>query len=78
MAEALSGVRIIELTSSPAAGLAGMILADFGAEVLRVAHPAGNVDDALPEASMYRRGTPKSSTSSLASSRFDGVSRSKQ
>ncbi len=56
MAEALSGVRVIELASNPAAGLAGMILADFGAEVLRVAHPAGNVDDALPEASMYRRG----------------------
>ncbi len=56
MAEALSDVRIIELGSSPAAGLAGMILADFGAEVLRVAHPSGNADDNLPAASMYRRG----------------------
>ncbi len=39
MSEALRGIRVVSLTDGPAGGLTGMILADFGAEVVRVAHP---------------------------------------
>ena len=34
MTEALAGVRILDLTNGPAGGIASMILADFGAEVI--------------------------------------------
>ncbi len=56
MTDALRGMRILELAAGPAAGLATMILADFGAEVMRIRHPDGNLDDTLPAATMYRRG----------------------
>ena len=34
MSEVLKGVRVVDLTRGPAGGLATMIMADFGAEVL--------------------------------------------
>ena len=47
MSEALRGLRVLDLSNGPAAGLATMHLADFGAEVLRIErsnpHPARRV-----------------------------------
>ncbi|MEM9620579.1 MAG: CoA transferase [Pseudomonadota bacterium] len=54
---ALAGVRVIDLTSGPAGGLATMILADFGAQVLRVVHPQKTDPmETLAAAPMWRRG----------------------
>ena len=40
MAKALEGIRILDLTRGPAGGLATMILADFGAEVIVIDGPS--------------------------------------
>jgi len=53
---ALAGLRVLDLTSGPAGGLATMILADFGAEVLLVERPGGDPFARLPAAPMWRRG----------------------
>jgi formyl-CoA transferase len=39
----LAGVRVVELTTTWAGPMAGCILADFGADVVKVEHPAGEV-----------------------------------
>lgn len=57
MTQALAGVRILDLTNGPAGGIASMILADFGAEVITVLGP-GERDLApkLAAGRMWRRG----------------------
>lgn len=39
---ALDGIRVIDFTSGPAGGLATTVLADFGAEVIKVEPPGGD------------------------------------
>ena len=39
----LAGVRVVELTTTWAGPMCGCMLADFGAEVVKVEHPAGEV-----------------------------------
>jgi formyl-CoA transferase len=39
----LAGVRVVELTTTWAGPMAGCMLADFGADVIKVEHPAGEV-----------------------------------
>lgn len=56
MARALEDVRVLDLTTGPAGGLATMILADFGADVLVIERPSGDPLAALPAAPMWRRG----------------------
>jgi len=57
MSQALEGIRILDLTSGPAGGMATMILADFGADVLSIEHPHETRPlDTLPAAPMWRRG----------------------
>ena len=54
MAKALEGIRVLDLTRGPAGGLATMILADFGAEVVVIdayEDPLLN----LPASPMWRR-----------------------
>jgi crotonobetainyl-CoA:carnitine CoA-transferase CaiB-like acyl-CoA transferase len=53
----LSGLRILDLSRGPAAGLSTMILADFGAEVL-VVNRSGEADPLAdsPSAPMWNRG----------------------
>lgn len=52
---ALEGVRVLDISSGPATGLATMVLADFGAEVLGVDRPDEPFLN-LPSAPMWRRG----------------------
>jgi len=47
-ATALRGLRVVELSSGVAAGIVGMLLADFGAEVVLVEPPEGSSDRAQP------------------------------
>ena len=56
MPEALAGLRVIEIGAGPVTGMAGMILADFGAEVLRVKSPLERPLDALGASPMWGRG----------------------
>ena len=41
MTEVLKGVRVVELGTMITAPLAGMMLADLGAEVIKIEHPQG-------------------------------------
>ena len=56
MAKALEGIRILDLTRGPAGGLATMILADFGAEVVVIDGPNEDPLLNLPASPMWRRG----------------------
>lgn len=56
MSRALEDLRVLDLTTGPAGGIATMILADFGAEVLVVERPDGDPLADLPAAPMWRRG----------------------
>ncbi len=38
----LSDIRVIDLTNGPVGGIATMILADFGADVIKVERPGGD------------------------------------
>lgn len=52
----LSGLRVLDLSSGPAGGLATMILADFGATVSRVVDPQYDILNSIPSALMWLRG----------------------
>ena len=54
--DALKGLRVIDLTHGPAGGLATMILADFGADVLLLQRPGGHALDRLAAAPLWKRG----------------------
>ncbi|MBX7111700.1 MAG: CoA transferase [Dehalococcoidia bacterium] len=56
MAGPLAGIRVIDLSSGQAAGLATMVLADFGADVVKVEPSAGDPARAEPAAPMWLRG----------------------
>ena len=56
MSEALKGLRIVELGTGPVTGIAGMVLADFGAEVLCVGRTRNVPLDSLSAAPMWKRG----------------------
>ena len=56
MSEVLKGFRVVDLTRGPAGGLATMIMADFGAEVLVIDQPVRHGLDQLASTPMWRRG----------------------
>ncbi len=57
MTQALQGLRILDLSAGPATGMATMILADFGAEVLHIRKPQDQGGaPSLPGERMWRRG----------------------
>ncbi len=56
MAGPLSGLRVIDLSSGPVGGMATMILADFGADVVKVERPGGDPFRFMGTAPMWLRG----------------------
>lgn len=59
MSKALEGIRVLNLSTGPAAGMATMILADFGAEVMTIQRPSTAATDeleGLPASPMWHRG----------------------
>ena len=56
MVDACEGVRVLDLSTGPAGGLASMILADFGADVVKVERPGGDPYRELAAAPMWLRG----------------------
>src|SRR3982074_2581490 len=52
---ALEGVRAVDLSSGIAGPLAAMLLADFGADVVKIEPPDGDPARALPGFAMWNR-----------------------
>jgi len=52
----LSNLQILDLTTGPVGGIATMVLADFGADVIKVEKPGGDPYRELPNAPMWLRG----------------------
>jgi crotonobetainyl-CoA:carnitine CoA-transferase CaiB-like acyl-CoA transferase len=51
----LEGIRVVELSTGIAGPLAGMLLADYGADVVKVEPPAGDPARALPGFAVWNR-----------------------
>ena len=56
MPDPLHDLRVIDLSSGPAGGVATMVLADFGADVIKVEPPTGDPFRHLPAAPVWLRG----------------------
>ena len=56
MTTALDGVRVVDLTAGLAGPVAGMLLADLGADVIKVYPPGGGPSAAVPGQHMWDRG----------------------
>ncbi len=56
MVKALDGIKILDLSSGSVAGIATMILADFGADVIKIERPGGDPFRFLPNSPMWLRG----------------------
>ena len=52
----LEAFRVVELGVGPVTGIAGMILADFGAEVIKVNPPEGDPFQNMPSSRLWLRG----------------------
>ena len=52
----LDGIRVIDTSTGPAGGLATMVLADFGADVVKVEPPGGDRFRALAASPLWLRG----------------------
>ena len=52
----LGGLRVLDLSSGPAGGLATMVLSDFGADVLKVEPPGGDRFRSLAASPVWLRG----------------------
>jgi crotonobetainyl-CoA:carnitine CoA-transferase CaiB-like acyl-CoA transferase len=52
----LDGVRVTDVSTGPVGGLATMVLADFGADVIKLEPPGGDRFRALPSSPLWLRG----------------------
>ncbi|MFN0096284.1 MAG: CaiB/BaiF CoA transferase family protein [Dehalococcoidia bacterium] len=52
----LDGIRVLDLSIGPAAGMATMVLGDFGADVVKVEPPGGDPYRAVANAPLWLRG----------------------
>jgi crotonobetainyl-CoA:carnitine CoA-transferase CaiB-like acyl-CoA transferase len=53
---ALAGVRVLDLSTGPVGGMTSMVMADFGADVVKIEAPGGDRFRALPAAPFWLRG----------------------
>ena len=65
MPQVLEGIRVVDVTSGPVGGMATMVLADFGADVVKVEPPGGDRFRALAASPLWLRGK-RSVTADLA------------
>ena len=56
MTAVFEGIRVLDLSSGPVGGVATMVLADFGAEVVKLERPGGDPLRSLAAAPMWLRG----------------------
>ena len=56
MTAVFEGIRVLDLSSGPVGGIATMVLADFGAEVVKLERPGGDPLRSLAAAPMWLRG----------------------
>ncbi len=56
MRAVLEGIRVVDLTSGPVGGFATMVLADFGADVVKIEPPGGDRFRALAASPLWLRG----------------------
>src|SRR3954462_9143918 len=56
MSPVLEGIRVVDLTTGPVGGMATMVLADFGADVVKVEPPRGDRLRSLAAAPLWLRG----------------------
>lgn len=56
MPHVLEGLRVVDLTTGPVGGMATMVLADFGADVVKVERPGGDRFRSLAAAPLWLRG----------------------
>jgi crotonobetainyl-CoA:carnitine CoA-transferase CaiB-like acyl-CoA transferase len=63
--QVLDGMRVIDVTTGPVGGMATMVLADFGADVVKVEAPGGDRFRSLPDRPLWLRGK-RSVTADLA------------
>jgi crotonobetainyl-CoA:carnitine CoA-transferase CaiB-like acyl-CoA transferase len=52
----LTDIRVVDLSSGPVGGIATMILADFGADVIKVERPGGDPFRFVTNAPLWLRG----------------------
>src|SRR5947208_8126140 len=56
MPHVLEGIRVLDLSTGPVGGMATMVLADFGADVVKVEPPGGDRFRSLAAAPLWLRG----------------------
>ena len=56
MPELLDDLRVLDLSEGPIGGIATMVLADFGADVVKVERPGGDAWRSVANAPMWLRG----------------------
>src|SRR3954468_11030760 len=56
MPSVLEGIRVLDLSTVPVVGMATMILADFGADVVKIEPPGGDRFRSLAAAPLWLRG----------------------
>jgi crotonobetainyl-CoA:carnitine CoA-transferase CaiB-like acyl-CoA transferase len=75
MTHVLEGLRVVDVTSGPVGGIATMVLADFGADVVKVESPAGDGFRTLPSSPMWLRGKRSVALDLHAAERRDALAR---